>query len=47
VFNARETERFSMLDGTIGHTEVMVDDSVIMIAESTDEEYTEIHLYVE
>ena len=51
AFNARETERYSMPDGSIGHAEVRIGDSVIMIADAQGEEYKPmaagIHLYVE
>jgi PhnB protein len=33
AFFAREKERFSHADGTIGHAEVMIGDSVIMLGE--------------
>lgn len=33
AFSAREKERFSHADGTIGHAEVMIGDSVIMLGE--------------
>lgn len=50
AFGAKESERFSMPDGTIGHAELRLGDSVIMLAEAT-EEYKPtsagIHLYVE
>jgi PhnB protein len=51
AFDAKETERFSMPDGTIGHAEVRLGDSVIMLSDARGEEYkplaTGIHLYVE
>jgi PhnB protein len=51
AFDAMETERFSMPDGTIGHAEVRLGDSVIMLAEAKGEEYkpsvSGIHLYAE
>jgi PhnB protein len=51
AFDAKETERYSMPDGTIGHAEVRIGDSLIMISEAQEEEYKPmaagIHLYVE
>jgi PhnB protein len=51
AFDARETERYSTPDGTIGHVEVRIGDSLIMISEAQGEEYkpmaARIHLYVE
>jgi|ERR1035438_5888845 uncharacterized glyoxalase superfamily protein PhnB len=37
VFNAKEKRRFDRPDGKIMHLEVQIDDSVIMIADSTDQ----------
>ena len=34
AFDAKETERYLMPDGTIGHDEVRIGDSVIMISDS-------------
>jgi len=36
VFNAKETRRFSNPDGTIMHAEIQVDDSIIMLSDSSD-----------
>lgn len=51
AFDAKETERYSMPDGTIGHAEVRIGDSLIMIADEQGPEYKStaagIHLYVE
>jgi PhnB protein len=51
AFNAKETERYSMPDGTIGHAEIRIGDSVIMLADALGAEYKPmaagIHLYVE
>jgi PhnB protein len=51
AFDAKETERYSMPDGTIGHAEIRIGDSVIMVADAQGAEYTPmaagIHLYVE
>lgn len=51
AFDAKETERYSMPDGSIGHAEVRIDDSVIMVADAQGDEYRPmaagIHLYVE
>jgi len=35
AFGAKETERFSMPDGSIGHAEVRIGDSVIMIGDAS------------
>ena len=51
AFDAKETERHSMPDGSIGHAEVRIGDSVIMVADAQGDEYKPmaagIHLYVE
>jgi PhnB protein len=51
AFDAKETERYLMPDGTIGHAEVRLGDSIIMISDAQGEEYKAmaagIHLYVE
>jgi PhnB protein len=51
AFDAKETERYSMPDGSIGHAEVIIGDSVIMVADAQGDEYKPmaagIHLYVE
>lgn len=51
AFEAKETERYSMPDGYIGHAEVRIGDSVIMVADAQGDEYKPmaagIHLYVE
>ena len=51
AFDAKETERYSMSDGSIGHAEVRIGDSVLMVSDAQGEEYKPmaagIHLYVE
>jgi PhnB protein len=51
AFDAKETERYSMPNGTIGHAEVRLGDSVIMVSDAQGEDYKPmaagIHLYVE
>ena len=51
AFDAKETERYSMPDGSIGHAEVRIGDSFIMVADAQGDEYKPtaagIHLYVE
>ena len=51
AFGAKETERYLMPDGTIGHAEIRLDDSVIMVSDAQGEDYkpmqSGIHLYVE
>ena len=51
AFDAKETEQYSMPDGSIGHAEVRIGDSVIMVADAQGDEYKPmaagIHLYVE
>jgi PhnB protein len=51
AFDAKETERYSMPDGSIGHAEIRLGDSVIMLSEAMGEEYKPtaagIHLYVQ
>jgi uncharacterized glyoxalase superfamily protein PhnB len=37
VFNAKELRRYDLPDGTIMHVEVQIDDSIIMIADSSDQ----------
>jgi uncharacterized glyoxalase superfamily protein PhnB len=39
AFDAKETECYLMPDGTIGHAEVRIGDSVIMVADAQGEEY--------
>ncbi len=49
IFNAKEFRRYDMPDGTIMHAEVQIDDSVIMIADSSDKYPPNqhlIHIYV-
>src|SRR5690606_32078940 len=36
IFNARELRRYDMPDGTIMHSEIQIDDSIIMLGESSD-----------
>lgn len=51
AFDAKETDRYSMPDGSVGHAEIRLGDSVIMLSEAMGEEYKPmiagIHLYVE
>jgi PhnB protein len=51
VFDAKETVRMSMPNGAIGHAEVRLGDSVIMLSEAQGGDYkpmpTGIYLYVE
>jgi len=50
VFEAKETERVTRPDGTIGHADVRIGDSVIMLAEASGEWKPmpgAIHLYVD
>ncbi|MGH9987951.1 MAG: VOC family protein [Nitrososphaeraceae archaeon] len=51
AFDAKETVRMSMPDGAIGHAEVRLGDSVIMLSEAQGGEYkpmpTGIYLYLE
>lgn len=51
VFDAKETKRITMPDGSIAHAEIRLGDSVIMLSEALDEDYrptySEFHLYVE
>ena len=51
AFGAKETERFSMPDGSIGHAEVRIGDSVIMIGDASQYMWkampSTIYLYVE
>jgi PhnB protein len=37
AFDAKEIERMSMPDGSIGHAEVRIDDSVIMMGDAREE----------
>ena len=37
AFGAKEIERMSMPDGSIGHAEVRIDDSIIMMADAREE----------
>ena len=39
AFDAKESERYSMPDGSIGHAEVRIGDSVMMVADAQGEEY--------
>jgi len=50
VFEAKETERLTRPDGTVGHADVWIGDSVIMLAEASGEWQPmpgAIHLYVD
>jgi PhnB protein len=39
VFDAKETERITMPNGSIGHAEVRLGDSVIMVSDAKGERY--------
>jgi PhnB protein len=39
AFGAKETERYSMPDGSIGHAEIRIGDSVIIVVDAQGEEY--------
>jgi PhnB protein len=49
IFDAKELRRYNMPDGTIMHAEIQIDDSVIMLADSS-EKYPPVsivmHVYV-
>jgi PhnB protein len=51
AFDAKETERMSMPDGSIGHAEVRIGDSIIMMGDAREDMWkampTSIYLYVE
>ena len=51
AFDAKETECYTMPDGSVGHAEIRIGDSVIMLSEAMSEEYKPttagIHLYTE
>lgn len=51
AFDGNEAELISMPDGTIGHAEIRLGDSVIMVSDARGEDYkpmpTGIYLYVE
>jgi PhnB protein len=51
AFDAKETERYSMPDGSVGHAELRLGDSVIMLSETMGDDYKSttagIHLCVE
>jgi PhnB protein len=51
AFDAKEIDRYAMPDGSVGHAEIRLGDSVIMLSEAMGEEYKPttagIHLYVE
>jgi PhnB protein len=50
AFGAKEIERMSMPDGSIGHAEVRIDDSIIMMGDSREETWkampSSLYLYV-
>ena len=49
IFNANELRRYEMPDGTIMHAEIQIDDSVIMLGDSSDKYppiQIVIHVYV-
>ncbi|MBX3242829.1 MAG: VOC family protein [Chitinophagaceae bacterium] len=37
IFNAKELRRYDMPDGTIMHAEIQIDDSVVMLGDSSDQ----------
>jgi len=37
VFDAKECRRYDMPDGSIMHAEIQIDDSVVMVGDSSDE----------
>lgn len=37
IFNAKELRHYDMPDGTIMHTEIQIDDSVLMLGDSSDQ----------
>ncbi len=45
IFDAKEIRRYNRPDGKIMHAEIQVDDSIIMIADSTDK-YPAYHLWI-
>ncbi len=49
IFGAKELRRYVRPDGSIGHTELMLDDTVLMLSSSTEQypaHKTMLHLYV-
>jgi PhnB protein len=49
IFNAKELRRYDMPDGSIMHAEIQIDDSVIMLGDSSDKfppVQLVIHVYV-
>lgn len=36
IFNAKELRRYDLPDGTIMHAEIQIDDSIIMVGDSSD-----------
>src|SRR5687768_2632106 len=36
IFDAKETRRYNMPDGTIMHAEIQIDDSIIMLGDASD-----------
>ena len=49
IFNAKELRRFNHDDGSIQHTELRIDDSIIMLSDSTTEysaNISTLHVYV-
>ena len=50
VFGAKEVRRFATPDGTVGHAEVQIDDTIIMLASSVENWPAipaHVHVYVE
>ena len=49
IFDAKELRSFEHENGTLAHTELLIDDSVLMLSEATKEypaQKTMLHLYV-
>jgi uncharacterized glyoxalase superfamily protein PhnB len=45
IFDAKELRRYDMPDGTIMHAEILIDDSVIMLGDSSDK-FSPVHLVI-
>lgn len=49
LFNAKELRRYDMPDGTIMHVEIQIDDTVIMVGDSSEQfppNHLLVHVYV-
>jgi PhnB protein len=49
IFDAKELRSFEHDNGTLAHTEILIDDSVLMLSESTNDypaQKTMLHVYV-